>query len=150
MGELLSYLGAAISTIAAVFAWYANMNLKKYELEQGHLSKVLDKRFSVYPELWRVIGDFVHGFDEENHINQLTDLRKELQKHEKTNGLFYSSEVHSEVLKIIKNIGTMLSGNGHGRFTASIIGDALVALRELLKDDLGSYKGMAVSKRGNV
>jgi len=150
MEEFISYLGAAISAVAAIVAWGSNLNMKKYELKQKHISKILEKRFEAYPELWVQLGEFTSSIDQSNFKDKTKQLRIDINRHYIRNGIFYSNDVQREIDSVLKNIDHYLEDNNILNIPIQNFAKSVNGLRTLLKDDLGAYGEMAAQIRNNA
>lgn len=150
MDSLVSYLGAAISTIAAVAAWFFNHEMKKYEIMQARAAAVLEKRFECYPRLWELCQSFLtdlagDGVVDPQRIDALcTDLVALYQR----DGLFYSESLQLEIEGFIADSRTSAASEWFGievlknRLTGN---SRHVGILRRMRDDLGGYVTNAAS-----
>jgi hypothetical protein len=150
MGNSISYIGAALSALAALAAWYFNHEMKKYELAQSRTTKVLDKQFECYPRVWELCQSFLMGLSstggmEQHHVDKFCSDLIELYQ---SDGLYYSERVQSEVEKVIADRSTLANAEGIAEqiLTGRIRGNTRHAgILRSIKDDLGVYVASSAS-----
>src|SRR5438552_14106616 len=104
MQNVIAYVGAVVSTIGAVLAWYFSYQMKRFELAQLKASTVLEKRFTCYPAVWTLCQTFhakvvAKAVTKGDVVAFASDLMQLYQR----NGLYYSLELQKAILTVIKD-----------------------------------------------
>ena len=143
MEQFITYLGATVSALGAIVAWYFNFEMKRYELAQAMSNKILDKRFECYPRVWELCQKCLTKLATTS-INKtesdafLADLLALYQN----DGLYYSDSVRTMIAKIISD-GTIFDPiQPYGKqLLAQWIngGGPHKGILPLIKNDLGAY-----------
>ncbi len=163
---VLTYLGAVISGVAALVAWLANYNMKRYEIEQRHIAKMMEKRFEAYPPLWFVLGDFILRIEKEKKIYENPDADKkpeaekykqlveqllsQVKEHEAKDGIFYSKQINSELENMKKHISHILEDCDILGIATRNLANSMEKVRWLMKDDIGGLGELAGKRINNA
>lgn len=148
MFEFVSVVGAVLSAIGAAVAWYANQQMKRYELAQARTERVLDKRFECYPDLWKRCQTFNSAL-KENTVRTKADIDvfcDDLAALRGKDGLYYSEPV---LIVIAEIVGGKKVYDPADRMLVQALADNINGTRSKaglvhhLRDDLGMHIQMA-------
>jgi hypothetical protein len=150
MENIIAYIGAAVSTIGAVAAWFFNHEMKKYELAQARTTKILEKRFECYPRIWELCQTFLtkltatDALDKREFDTFSTDLLALYQK----DGLYYSQRLQKEIEEFIADGRSAHATEWYGKevLKGRIRGNTRhTGILVCIQDDLGAYTSSAAS-----